>query len=211
MTWVAVAVAGIGAATTIGVNASNQNKAKKKDKKAAKALAERPDYTIQPEAYTNQDIARNAAFGRDRSVMQQEDNIEQESADAIGQAQGVSSSTGSILSTLAAITSSKNQALRGLAGDEAMIQNQNRNDLFDANNAVIDEEDKAWNYNNNIPYQNAVAERRDRKKANTENIWKAADTAASFYAAYQNGNNSKSKTSFNNNSLESEFQQNGWK
>ena len=50
-------------------------------------------------------------------------------------------------------------------------------DLYGANNAMIDEQDKAWNFNVNEPYQNQIQELRDRRKFRQELLFKAIDTA----------------------------------
>ena len=139
-------------------------------------IKNRPKYTIQDEAYENQALAKNMAFGRDRGVMAAENNIETQAADAIGQAQQVSNSSNAILDTIAGVTGNANQNLRDLGVDEANIQASRMRDLYGANSAMIDEQDKAWNFNVNEPYQNQIQELRNRRKARQENIWKAIDT-----------------------------------
>lgn len=143
-------------------------------------IKNRPQYSIQPEAYETQALAKNMAFGRDRALQQQEQNIETGAADAIGQAQQVSGSTNAILDTIAGITNSKNQSLRSLAVDEASLQSQRMRDLYGANSAMIDEQDKAWNFNVNEPYQNQIQELRLRRKAKQENLFKILDTLSSL-------------------------------
>lgn len=132
------------------------------------------------------------AFGRDRGIQQAEQNIETQSADAIGQAQQVSNSSNAILDTIAGITGGANNSLRNLGIDEANIQSSRMRDLYGANNAMIDEQDKKWNYNENMPYQNKLAALRDQKKANAEATFKMLDTAGSIYASGQSGKSGKS-------------------
>lgn len=112
-----------------------------------------PKYKIQKEAFDNQNLARSAAFGRDRDVQMQEENIDAGVADAIGDAKDVTSSSSALLSTLAMLEGNKNQALRGLAQDESGIRRGNRAELYAANNAMIDEKDKAWRQNKFAPWE----------------------------------------------------------
>lgn len=143
-------------------------------------IKNRPKYEIQEEAFENQALAKNMAFGRDRGIQQAEQNIETQSTDAIGQAQQVSNSSNAILDTIAGITGNANSSLRSLGVDEANVAANRMRDLYGANNAMIDEQDKAWNFNVNEPYQNQIQELRDRRKARQENLWKAIDTVSSL-------------------------------
>lgn len=143
-------------------------------------IKNRPKYYLQDEAFENQALAKNQAFGRDRAMQMQEENIETGAADAIGQAQQVSGSSNALLDTIANITGSKNQSLRGLATDEAQLQSQRMRDLYGANLDVIDEQDKAWNFNVNEPYQNQIQELRLRRKQKQENLFKILDTIGSL-------------------------------
>lgn len=146
------------------------------NKKIKKLIQNRPQYQIQDEAFENQALAKNQAFGRDRGIQQAEQNILTNQADAVGQAQQVSSSGNAILDTIAGITGNANNSLRSLGVDEANIQSGRMRDLYGANNAMIDEQDKAWNFNVNEPYQNQLQALRDRKKARQENLFKILDT-----------------------------------
>lgn len=134
------------------------------NRKIAAQLRNRPKYQMSEEYLNNQAMARAAAFGRDRSIMQQEENLEQEAADAIGQAQQYSTSASGILSTLASISGSKNAALRNLAVDEATIQRGRMQDLYGANQAVAEEQDKEFEYNVNMPYQKKLEFLQARKR-----------------------------------------------
>lgn len=139
-------------------------------------IKNRPEYEIQDEAYENQALAKNQAFGRDRGIMQAEENIQTQSADAVGQAQQVSNSSNALLDTISGITGNANNSLRSLGVDEARIQSQRMGDVYGTNNAMIDEQDKAWNFNVNEPYQNQIQELRNRRKARQENLFKVLDT-----------------------------------
>ncbi len=154
-------------AVIAGVNQLYKNK---NNKQLQKEIANAPRYKVQDEAYENQAIARSQAYGRDRSIQMQQENIGQEAANSAYNASRVTGSTSSLLSTIAAINANKNQNLRGLGQDEASLMNQKRQQLYGANNAMIDEKDKSWNYNVNMPYQMKIAALRDKIQGNSEQI-----------------------------------------
>lgn len=158
---------------------------KDKNSKALKREIRRaPKYKIQDEAYENQAVAKNQAYGRDRTIQMQQENIEQEAATASGQAKDVTNSTSDLLSTIAAINANKNTNLRGLSQDEAALQNVKMQNLYGVNNAMIDEKDKAWNYNINMPYQMKIAALRDKIQSNSEMSAKGVDYEASTSSAF---------------------------
>jgi len=179
MTWVAAGVASAALTYQVYQSAHNANKAKKAQKAENDAINNAPKYKISDEAYQNKNIAEGQAFGRDRSIMGQQKTVEQDAANDAGRAQQVSSSTSDLLSTIAAINTNKNNTIRGLGNDEAQIQNQKVGQLYNVNNQMIDEKDKAWNYNSNMPYQMKIAALRDEIKARREMSAKAADSASS--------------------------------
>lgn len=141
---------------------------RKARKRLERELANAPKYKINEEAYQNQALAKNQAFGRDRSIQMQQENISQDIANAGAQARDITSSSSALLSTVAQLQQSKNQALRGLSQDEAGFQNQKMQQLMNVNNQMIDEKDKRWNYNENMPFQMRVAMYRDQRKAAEE-------------------------------------------
>jgi hypothetical protein len=171
---------GLGTAVSLvsEISKDKNNKALKREIRRA------PKYKIQDEALENQAIARTQAYGRDRSIMAQQENIEQEAANTAGQAKNISASTSDLLSTIAAINANKNTTLRGLAQDEASLQSSKMQDLYGMNNAMIDEKDKAWNYNINMPYQMKIAALRDKIKSNSEMSAKGIDYEASTSSAF---------------------------
>jgi len=152
------------------------NKPKSLNKKINELIENRPEYQIQDEAYENQALAKNQAFGRDRGIQQAEQNIMTQGADAMGAAQQVSGSTNALLDTLASVNSNQSSSMRDLGVEEANIQSQRMGDLYGTNTAMIDEQDKAWNYNVNDPYQNQMQALRDKKKFRQELLGKAIDT-----------------------------------
>lgn len=141
---------------------------RKNQKKLDRLLKKAPKYTINEEAYENQAIAKAEAFGRDRSIQMQEQGLEQDTASANAAAKDVTSSTSALLATIAAIQANKDSTTRDLAETEARLQMQKKAQLLNVNQQMIDEKDKAWNFNTNMPFQMKVAALRDRKKANDE-------------------------------------------
>jgi len=156
-----------------------KNKPKSLNRQLSDLIKNRPEYTINEGAFENQAMAESQAFGRDRAIMGMENQIEQNTADALGQAQQATTSSSALLSTLGKLNESKNASLRGLATDEAAIQRDKLRDLYGANAALGEEMDKAWNFNVNEPYQNQIQAIRDKKKARQENLWKIIDTVTS--------------------------------
>jgi hypothetical protein len=136
----------------------------------SRAIKNMPKYEIQDEAFENQSMARSQAFGRNRAIQGQEENLDQSAADAASQASDATNSTSSLLSTIAAINANKTAGARGLAQDEAAIQQQNVGQLYNANQAMIDEKDKAWNQNVYAPWA-AHLQNLKEKKANRDAKW----------------------------------------
>lgn len=142
--------------------------AKKNQKKLDRELKKAPKYKITDEAYENQNLARSQAYGQNPAIQNAQRQLDQDASDSVSQAKDITSNTSSLLSTIAAINANKNASSRALAGESAAIKQQNMQQLYGANNAMIDEKDKAWNYNQNMPFQMRVAAYRDRIKANQE-------------------------------------------
>lgn len=132
-------------------------------------------------------LARANLFAPDREAKEQAARIEESSADAVGKAQNYSSSTSALLGTLADVTSNKNNALRGIATDNAALKQQKLAMLLGSNMAGAEEDDKAWNYNTNQPFQSRIQETSERNKVYEETKFNFGDflgsvlgTAASF-------------------------------
>lgn len=150
------------------IAALNANNARRNTKKLKELIDKRPEYKINQEAYDNQAIAKAEAYGRDRGIQRQETQLEQDAANAVGDVKDVASSTNALLGAITAIKANQNSARRGLAQDEAQLMAQKKSQLLNVNQQMIDEKDKAWNYNKNMPYQMKVAALRDRVKYNQE-------------------------------------------
>lgn len=139
------------------------------NKKIKTQLGKMPKYKIQQEAFDNLNLAKSRAFGRDRDVQMQEENIESDVATGVGQARDVTDSSSALLATIAQLDSNKNNALRGLTQDEASLRNQKTSELYAANDAMIDEKDKAWNQNVLEPWS-AKLKNLQAKKANRQQM-----------------------------------------
>lgn len=137
---------------------------RKAKKEIAKLKKSRPKYEIQDEAFQNQNIARSEAYGQDRGIQMQQQKLEQDAATSVSAAKEITDSTSGLLSTIAAIDANKNDANRSLSQDAATLRNQKMQQLLGVNNQMIDEKDKAWNYNVNEPYQLKIAEQREKLK-----------------------------------------------
>jgi hypothetical protein len=138
-------------------------------------IANRPQYQINPEAYDNKAIATARAFGKDRGIAMAEENVDRDMAANVGQVKNITGNTNAILDTLRSLNESGTAAKRGLAQDEARMQGQRVNELYNVNEAMVDEKDKAWNFNVNEPYQNKIQALRDKKKFRQEAALKAMD------------------------------------
>lgn len=135
----------------------------------------RPKYQIRPEVAQNQALGAQAAFGKNAGISQGEAMADQTAAQDVNTAQQYSSNAGTILNTLKSINNNRNQTKQGLAISDANLRSAGRGQLMGANSQAIDEYDKAFNYNENQPYQNRVGAVRDFAKGGTENFWKMLD------------------------------------
>lgn len=163
MSWVAVGVAvGSVAAGAIGKGAGK--------KKEARQIRKMPKYKILPEVFESKNIARSRAFGRDRAIQETQEDLESQSSQAIGEAKDITSSTSGLLETLASINANTSAAKRELAQDEATIQRENVKDLYDVNQMVIDEKDKAWRQNVFAPWEAKLSSIQQRR-ANNNAFW----------------------------------------
>lgn len=142
--------------------------ANKARKNLNKTLANAPKYNMMSEAKDNQALAKGNAFGRDRSIQMAQEDVSQSAENAATQAKDVTNSTSSLLSSISQIQAQKNSAMRNLAQDDAASRQEKLLNLQNANSQMLDEKDKVWNYNVNMPFQNRVAQYRDQFKAARE-------------------------------------------
>ena len=176
MTWVSVGVAAVGIGTSVvkGVKANKERKRLEK---------ERPQYEIDDEAFESKEIAKRQAFGEVSEITAAKTSLEQSVADTMGQATKISDSGSGLLATLSAISSQKQKSYLGLASTEASIKSQRLGDLYRSNRAMIEERDKAFEYNVAAPYADKLSTLRDQKTQRTENWMRAADIAGGITAS----------------------------
>ena len=151
---------------------------RKNNKKLNKLLKNAPKYKISDETFENPSIARSRAYGPDRGIQMQMEDLNQSVANAVSEAKDVTSGTSSLLSTIAALQANRDNAMRSFAEMESERRDAKFADLYAANNAVVDEKDKAFEYNQNMPYQMKVAALRDRIKYNQEMMLKGVEMQA---------------------------------
>lgn len=153
------------------------------NKKLKKLIKDRPKYEIAEEAYQNQVTAKNAAYGRDNATVNAEQQMAKNTADSMAAAKGVSSSGAGIMALLNSTEASNNAEKVNLANQEAQAQEAGKADLAQANAAMAEEKDKAFDYNVNQPYQNAIQSLRDKKRARQELLMKGIDSATTMVNA----------------------------
>jgi hypothetical protein len=139
-------------------------------KRIEKQIKNMPKYQTQQEYDDNVALAASRAFGRPQEIAIAEENLDQSQSDALGNAKDITSSTSSLLSTLAAIEGGKQTAVRNLAQDEASIKSQNVRDLYGAKTALAEEKDKAWYQNVYAPWE-AKLRNMQQQKANRAAFW----------------------------------------
>lgn len=147
------------------------------NRKIDRQVRKMPKYKIQQEAFDTQNIARSRAFGRDRSIQAAQEDVESDTAAALGEAKDITTSSSALLAALGDIYSGGIQQKRQLASDEAGIQRQNVGDLYQANQMMIDEKDKAWYHNKFAPWE-AKLTALQQKKANRTALWSSIIPAA---------------------------------
>lgn len=156
-------------------------------KKLNKLLKDRPTYEINPEAFENVAIAKSLAFGRDPSAVSAEQAIERNVADTVRQASLYTNSGTAILSALGSLSGQRSQATQNIAQNEAIQKQRNVTSLMAANQAMIDEKDKAFEYNENMPFQIKVADLRERKAARDKFVAGLVDKVAGTAVAAATG------------------------
>jgi len=158
----------VGLGTDITKNLIADDRVKKEERKMKKLLANAPKYNIAPEAFETQALARSSAFGQDRAIQTEKENLAQQSANAAGQARDVSNNTSDLLSAISAINRNQSEQSRALTQDQSAMGNLKMQQLFGVNSQMIDEKDKQWNYNENMPFQMKVAAIRDKIQQTNE-------------------------------------------
>lgn len=171
-----------------GLIIGNQvRKGRKLKKELDTAIKNRPKYQVAEGYYDNQALAKARAFGKDRGVQMAEEKLDTGASQAIGEAKNITGSTSSLLETLRSITDSTQSQKQNLAIQESQMRDQRLGDLYGANIALGEEQDKAWNYNVNEPYQLKIQELRERRKARQEAMMKLLDVTGTIAGAAVGG------------------------
>lgn len=128
----------------------------------------RPEYKIPDEAYQNLNQAQQEALqGMPAAVQQQYiNNLNQSSAYALSQA----GSRRAGLTGVAALNQNQNQALQGLAAQNAQVQMQNRQQLYGMRNQLADYKGQAFQFNQVNPYYERTAQNQALMGAGMQNI-----------------------------------------
>lgn len=166
-----------------------------KGKRSGGLIENRPQYQIAGEYQENENLASNVRdmYGRLTNTSelpgqtQMQNKLAQNSANAVGAAAMYGVDNPAQLAQLAnSALQSQNSSQNDLNIEGARFRQMNvdkfanaTGDLQDAKTAMAEEKDKAWNYNINDPYQNAVDSARKRVKSNTEMIQKGGDMIGS--------------------------------
>lgn len=130
-----------------------------------------PKYKINDEAFQTQNIARAEAFGKDRDIQLAQEDIDADVAAATGDAKDITNSTSALLAALTDINQGGFNAKRDLAKFESGdLRRQKIGNLYQANDMMIDEKDKAWNQNVMAPWD-AKLRALNQKKANRSAFW----------------------------------------
>jgi len=144
---------------------------------------QRPEYDIATEAIESQELAKRQAFGELPEITAARAGLEAGVAETMGEATKVTESGSSLLATLEAINAQKQKGFLNLAGQEASIRSQKMGDLYRQNYAMIEEKDKAFEYNVAAPYAQKLTGMREQKRQRTENWMKAADIVGGIIAS----------------------------
>jgi hypothetical protein len=123
------------------------NKLNKKNK--------RPTYNVDGGYQTNVDEAAALAKGRTRQFSNAEAKADQAMANSAELAKGFSgNNTSMAIGSLIAAQNQRNEAQRDVLGAESAFQANAMQNLASQRQALAEENDKAFNYNLNMPYQN---------------------------------------------------------
>lgn len=152
------------------------------NKKLDKLIKNRPQYTISKESADNQSAAKKAASTRDLATVNAEQQIAQNAANANAAATGSSASGAGVLAAMSGVNAGTAASGSRVAAQEAQSNAVKRSAVMQSNASMVDEKDKAWDYNVNQPYQNKVAALRERKRARQELLMKGIDSAVSISA-----------------------------
>ncbi len=146
----------------------------KKKRDAAAKAAQRPDYVIPKEVFQNQAMYQAMAnSSRVPGQSQIENNINQNTSQAINASQKAAGSSADALSAIGNIQQNANNQFGDLGIAGAQLQLANKDKLAQANNDVADYKQQAFDYNQNQPYQQKYAysqKLQDQSRQDNNNI-----------------------------------------
>lgn len=178
---------------------SGEGKKKKRD--AAAAAVHRPDYQIPQEVFQNQAMYQAMAnSSRVPGQSQIENNINQNTSQALNASQKAAGSSADALAAVGNIQQNANNEFGKLGIAGAQLQLANKDKLAQANNDVADYRQQAFDYNQNQPYQIAFAQNQKLQDQNrqdnqntTNDVQQLSFSLSNGYS--QNGNKKKSANS----------------
>jgi hypothetical protein len=143
----------------------------------------RPKYQIDAGYQRNVDDLSNQAYGDNGAFSASKAALNEQTADSVNAANQLSgNNTSSAIGSLNNLITSKNAAQRNLNQDQTQYQANMLGQLGQARQALGEERDKAFDYNENQPFQNALAEYRDKKKQSNQQIQGGLNNFASAAA-----------------------------
>lgn len=145
------------------------------------ARAKRPTYNINPEAQENVDTAENLAIGDSIQAQTARDAAKQNAADMVQANIAVNGANPmAVMSGVNMAQTETNKAMRDITAQEAERKMMASRLAMDARSAMIDEKDKAFEYNENAPYQLKIQEARLRRKQAREDAQAAIKMGSSL-------------------------------
>jgi len=187
----AAVIGGAKALTSIGMGAYQNAKAKKINKNN-----KRPTYNVDTSYQTNVDEANALAKGRVRQFANAETKADEAMANSAALAKGFSgNNTSTAIGSLIASQNQRNEAQRDILGAESAFQANAIGNLANQRQALAEERDKAFDYNQNMPYQNKRQEAINRRNYGNalinQGIQSGFDSTENIYGK---GDGTKTKT-----------------
>jgi len=188
MSWVAVGVAGVSAATGIAKSIHGANEKKKAEQEQANLKP--AFYKIQQEYQQNRDIAAQQAEQGMPSA--QRDYQTQESQRGLGAGIGATLQGGGDVNNIARLLQGYNQQVGATAASDAQMHLENINRFFERNKDLAGQKTMQWSLNEYQPYERKLNELKQRMAVGEQNEWggisDATSAAAAGVAGYQNAN-----------------------
>ncbi len=154
---------------------------------------QRPEYNI-PSAATAylqnaQAMAQNQRLPGQSAI---EGQIQGATASGIRNATEAGNNPASIMATIAALNSNQNNAIVNVGTEAAQMQQQNQRNLGQAQQYMAGQEQQAFDYNQNQPYQQKIQAAMALKGAGIQNTFGALENAVGAYTKSKEPTNSNS-------------------